>query len=374
MMPHVDGDADTTNYGVKGENANPAPTPPFFLFTGNSVPQTGVWGDAPNLTGVTGTSSTGVGVWGGSQSSTSRQGIAVFVNYGRYGSLGGTDPMFGQDAGVAGTSAQQGVFGNSTGKTGTGVYGNGFYAVRGESPNGKGFIGGVDPNFKQKAGVFGTSDQQGVIGASTGGFGTAVYGDSTSGYAIRGETTTGTAIQGTASNGGFAAQFSGNVAVANGDLTVAGDIQVTGDLILVNSLTSGDIAEDFDVSDQPGALEPGTVLVINEDGRLGACEAPYDTRVAGVVSGAGTLKPAVVLQRVSSPTPRSPIALVGKVYCKVDCRFGRIAAGDLLTTSPTLGHAMKVTDRSKALGALIGKALAGLDEGTGLIPIMASLR
>ena len=248
------------------------------------------------------------------------------------------------------------------------MLGNGYYAVRGDSPNGNGFIGGVDPKYRQKAGVFGTSDQQGVIGASTAGVGTAVYGDSTTGYAIRGETTTGTAIQGTAFDGGFAAQFSGNVAVTNGEVTIAGDVKVTGDVLLVNSLT-GDIAEDFDVSDELTGLEPGAVLMIDADGRLRPCKSGYDTRVAGVVSGAGALKPAVVLQRVSSPIPRLPIALIGKAYCKADSRFGRISAGSFLTTSPTPGHAMKVTNRSKAIGAIIGKALGSLDEGQGLIPI-----
>jgi hypothetical protein len=152
-----------------------------------------------------------------------------------------------------------------------------------------------------------------------------------------------------------------------------GDVLVTGDVILVNS-TSGDIAEDFDVEDARSNLEAGTVLIINADGKLSASDLPYDTRVAGVVSGAGGLRPAVVLQRVPSGTSRSPIALLGKAYCKVDATFGNIEAGDLLTTSATPGHAMKVSDKSRALGAIIGKALARFEDGCGLIPIMVSLR
>jgi hypothetical protein len=65
---------------------------------------------------------------------------------------------------------------------------------------------------------------------------------------------------------------------------------------LVNS--SGDLAEDFDVEDGSDDAEPGTVLVINSTGKLCASLDPYDTRVAGVVSGAGELKPAIVLQRL----------------------------------------------------------------------------
>jgi hypothetical protein len=35
---------------------------------------------------------------------------------------------------------------------------------------------------------------------------------------------------------------------------------------------------------------------------------------------------------------------VGKVYCKVDADAGPIAVGDLLTSSNTVGHAMRVSD------------------------------
>jgi hypothetical protein len=64
---------------------------------------------------------------------------------------------------------------------------------------------------------------------------------------------------------------------------------------------------------------------------------------------------------------------VGKVYCKVDADFAPIATGDLLTTSSTPGHAMKATDRAKAFGAVIGKALAPLHAGRDLIPILVAL-
>ena len=69
-----------------------------------------------------------------------------------------------------------------------------------------------------------------------------------------------------------------------------------------------------------------------------------------------------------------PIALMGKVNCKVDAQYAAIEVGDLLTTSPTPGHAMKATDPAKAFGTVIGKALKPLKEGTGLIPILISLQ
>jgi hypothetical protein len=48
--------------------------------------------------------------------------------------------------------------------------------------------------------------------------------------------------------------------------------------------------------------------------------------------------------------------------------------GDLLTTSPTAGHAMKADDTGRAFGAVIGKALAPMENGTGLIPILIALQ
>jgi len=61
-------------------------------------------------------------------------------------------------------------------------------------------------------------------------------------------------------------------------------------------------------------------------------------------------------------------------FCKVDADISPIRTGDLLTTSPTKGHAQKVTDRSEAAGAILGKALAPLRKGTGRIPVLVMLQ
>ncbi len=61
-------------------------------------------------------------------------------------------------------------------------------------------------------------------------------------------------------------------------------------------------------------------------------------------------------------------------FCKVDADIAPIEAGDLLTTSPTKGHAQKVLDASKASGAILGKALAGLKKGRGKIPVLVSFQ
>lgn len=150
-----------------------------------------------------------------------------------------------------------------------------------------------------------------------------------------------------------------------------GNIEVTvGDI----RLRGADCAEDFDARDIE-SVEPGTVMVATEGGRLQQSFRAYDKRVIGVVSGAGNYQPGIVLGQQNEPSVnRLPIALMGRVYCKVDADQAAIEVGDLLTTSPTQGHAMKVLDPIKAFGTVIGKALGALDAGKGLIPVLVALQ
>ena len=69
----------------------------------------------------------------------------------------------------------------------------------------------------------------------------------------------------------------------------------------------GDLAERFEASD--GAkVEPGTLMVIDDGhpGQLKPSATAYDTKVAGVVSGAGGVNPGLTLQQTASwrATPR----------------------------------------------------------------------
>lgn len=148
-----------------------------------------------------------------------------------------------------------------------------------------------------------------------------------------------------------------------------GDVDVTGDI----RLTNADCAEDFDISGVE-TVEPGTVMVLGEEGTLEPSDHAYDKRVAGVVSGAGGYKPGIVLDKQPAQGNRSPIALLGKVFCKVDAGPAPIEVGDLLTTSDSAGHAMKAADSSKAFGSVIGKALRPLTEGRGLVPVLIALQ
>lgn len=153
--------------------------------------------------------------------------------------------------------------------------------------------------------------------------------------------------------------------VATQDVVVGHDI----------TLQNADCAEEFDVISNE--VEPGTVMVLNQDGILEPSSCAYDKRVAGVVSGAGDLRPGIILDKhkdASGVNNRIPIALMGKVNCKVDANYSSVEIGDLLTASPSSGHAMKAVNPLKAFGTVIGKALRPLAEGQGLIPVLVALQ
>ena len=125
-----------------------------------------------------------------------------------------------------------------------------------------------------------------------------------------------------------------------------------------------------------GQSEPGTVMVLTSHGMLEPSSKAYDKRVAGIVSGAGNFKTAIILDKHKDldGDERVPIALIGKVFCQVDASYSPIDIGDLLTTSPTIGHAMKATDYMNAFGTIIGKALSPLQNGKSMIPVLVALQ
>ncbi len=256
--------------------------------------------------------------------------------------------------------------------------------VVGESNAAHGFIAGQDPIFHEFAGVYGESDSSGVFGNSNAQSGTGVHGrgGGSAGYGVRGEVGdgSGAAIQGTSFGTALAARFVGGVEVngdhsihgnstTNGNHTVNGNINIgsAGDLVFA------DCAEEFNTHAAIAGVEPGSVVIMAEGGTIRPCDTPYDTRVAGVISGAGRFRAAITLDRMPGSPGRAAVALIGKVYCNVDASFSPIRVGDLLTTSPTPGHAMKASDRLAAFGAVLGKALEGLDHGQSQIPILVGL-
>jgi hypothetical protein len=175
------------------------------------------------------------------------------------------------------------------------------------------------------------------------------------------------ALRAVHAGGGLAGIFGGNVHVSR-DVRVDGNLSAS-EIFMANA----DCAEDFDVFDAAGA-NAGAVMVLTDKGCVRASAFEYDRRVAGVVSGAGAYRPALVLDRHASEIARLPIALMGKVYCLVDATRYPVHVGDLLTTSSLPGHAMKATDPTRAFGAVIGKAMGDLEAGTGLVPVLVALQ
>src|SRR5262249_43970234 len=118
------------------------------------------------------------------------------------------------------------------------------------------------------------------------------------------------------------------------------------------------------------------VVVIDEQnaGQLKLSERAYDTRVAGIVSGANGVNPGISLHQDEILDGGKNVALSGRVYVQADASYGAIQPGDLLTTSDIPGHAMKVADHAKAQGAILGKAMSALKEGKGMVLVLVTLQ
>jgi len=129
----------------------------------------------------------------------------------------------------------------------------------------------------------------------------------------------------------------------------------------------GDLAENYRGRD----VEAADVVVLGPGGVLVKCTKEADTAVAGIVSTA----PSMRLQgRLRDGEGVVPLALVGRVSCKVDATKRPIKVGDLLVTSGTPGHAMACLSRRPAAGTVLGKALEDLEKGTGVIQVLVTLR
>ena len=140
-----------------------------------------------------------------------------------------------------------------------------------------------------------------------------------------------------------------------------------------------DLSEKFTVSPTPQGLapRPGMVVSIDPDGsgRLQIAQSARDTKVAGIISGANGIAPGMVMGQVATIADGDlPVAIAGRVYCLCDAGAnGAIGVGDLLTTSDTPGHAMKVSDPIRAQGAMIGKAMTPLKGGKGYVLVLVNL-
>ena len=157
---------------------------------------------------------------------------------------------------------------------------------------------------------------------------------------------------------------------ANGSLTVPGETTVK----VLNVVGGADVAEPFRMANP--AIPQGAVVIIDEEhlGQLKLSERAYDTRVAGIVSGANGVNPGISLSQQGLLEGGRNVALSGRVYVQADATPGAIKPGDLLTTAAVPGYARKVTDPTQAQGAILGKAMSPLSEGKGMVLVLVTLQ
>lgn len=196
-----------------------------------------------------------------------------------------------------------------------------------------------------------------------------------------------TLYQRTAAGGGFA-WFAGGVHNNGQDnpgggttvmtLDGSGDLNVTANASVCSLTIRGgcDLAEPFQISHQDNEIAEGSVVVIDENnpGRLKLSDQPYDTHVAGVISGANGVNPGIQMHQEGMIEGGKNVSLTGRVYVQADASNGAIHPGDLLTTSASPGRAMKVTDHARAQGAILGKAMTGLRDGQGMVLVLVTLQ
>jgi hypothetical protein len=344
------------------------------FWVNNFGPQgTGIWGLATNGIGVygEGNGSPGWGVWG------------KHTGTGNYGQVG-TAP-----AGVYayGFGNSRGVHAQSEGATGVHGQSGGGYGVYGESASGEGVSGrhagmgnhGHLGTYAAGAAGFGLGNARGIHGQAENA--TGVHGESVNGYGAYGVSANGTGMAAVnAATGNYA-----DIGTAQAAIRAVAFSGLAGDFVgrirtRVIEITGGaDLSEGFEIRGPLPEIRPAPGMVVSIDpaspGKLKVSHEAYDRKVAGIISGAGGVNPGMLMGHEGSAAAGAhPVALTGRVYCWADAARGPIAPGDLLTTSETPGYAMKAADYARAQGAVIGKAMTGLDSGKGLVLVLVALQ
>ncbi len=163
-------------------------------------------------------------------------------------------------------------------------------------------------------------------------------------------------------NGGCCPVFE----VTNTGRVITTALQITG---------GGDLVEGFESTDERW-LEPGSVVSIDPEnpGRLVLSTESYDSKVAGVVSGAGDVRHGIRMGQDDVLDGDTLLAMAGRVYVRCTMENGAIRPGDLITTASLAGHGMKATDRERSFGTVIGKAMSSLESETGLVLVLVNLQ
>jgi hypothetical protein len=169
-----------------------------------------------------------------------------------------------------------------------------------------------------------------------------------------------------------------------GNVSVSEQVEV-GDVVVVDPMNPG-MMKLTEMAADPSVIgivagEPGVVLggglieveVSESDGEQPLEEKPVEINEEALASELEEDESSIQVQsEVGMYQAQAPVALSGIVVCKVDAAYGSIQIGDLLTTSPTKGHAMRSIDHVP--GTIIGKAIEPLDAGTGLVKVLVMMR
>ena len=169
--------------------------------------------------------------------------------------------------------------------------------------------------------------------------------------------------------------------VLNSDLTVNGNAKFQGG-------KQGFLVDEF-VNCSGTVLERGDLLTLRRtDARerysdripipqVELAREAYAVEVCGVVDGPVVQPEHRCDDAISAEVPPGARGLMVTIGCYADCKVDAdvvpIEVGDLLTASSTPGHAQKVLDRSRAVGAIVGKALKAVEKGKATIPILVLL-
>jgi hypothetical protein len=137
--------------------------------------------------------------------------------------------------------------------------------------------------------------------------------------------------------------------------------------------SGSDFAESLPARGARKLYEPGDVLVMTNSGAgVEKTSARYSRRVIGIFS----TRPGFVGAEKNGETRVDkndvPVAITGIVPAKVSAENGPVRVGDLLVTASTPGYAMKATDPRRMVGAIVGKALEPLLQGSGVIRVLVT--
>ncbi len=255
----------------------------------------------------------------------------------------GSSVIYGNNTSTNGPSIGiSGISGNNEGGDSYGVLGHSTHVgVRGQA-SGRGGAGA------------------GVLGASR--FGAGGVFASEHGYSLVADGS-GALIRGYDKN--LNMMGNGKALLVKGSAEFQGRITIKGEYDK-NGFPAG-LVEYFEV-DEVEYVSPGDILIASDKGGslLSRSRKSYSTSVIGIVSG----NPHISINNSGKEEKIYPVALTGKVFCKVDARNNPVNPGDLIVASDVAGCGMAGRiDSFDKIGSVIGKALDRLEDGVDLIPV-----